>query len=167
MTRRHAVKSDRQRAFDYLSRFLRLKDAVEEKKQRIAFLRSAANRLSSALGKEPVSNTPDVTAMQERLARIMDMEKELEQQISGLSPVSREIEETLLQMPDPDICRVLDLRYFSGKSFPEIAAELHFSLSWIKKLHSRGLDVVGKQLEEGRLSWAGDCQSGENSICRP
>ena len=49
---------------------------------------------------------------------------------------------------DPEIKLVLELHYLTGKTLQEIADDIHYCLTTIKKLHRCGLSAVEQYLQE-------------------
>lgn len=54
----------------------------------------------------------------------------------------------LSSIDDPKVKLVLESHYLSEKTLQEIADELHYCLTSIKKLHRRGLEAVEQYLQE-------------------
>ena len=90
-------------AFEFLSRAYRLDQQVQSKTQQISDLRAMASHVSAFMGNEPVSHTRDVTSMQTTVAKIIDEEARLNQEIDQLVDAKQEISEVIAQVQDVNL----------------------------------------------------------------
>lgn len=76
------------------------------------------------------------------IAKIVDMEREINEDIDRLVDAKREAMAVIRQVEHPDKQLVLELRYLDFKSWPSIAEEMGLSPRWVQTLHERALAAV-------------------------
>ena len=134
-------------AFEFLSRAYRLDQQVQSKTQQISDLRAMASHVSAFLGNEPVSHTRDVTSMQGTVAKIIEEEARLNQEIDQLVDAKQEISEVIAQVQDVNLRLILEKRYLLFEYWEKIAVDLGYSSRWIRDRHKMALRVVERILE--------------------
>ena len=119
-----------------------LEQRVNSRLRRLSDLRQLAGRVTSSLGREPVSGSADVHKLDGTIAKIVDMECEINEEIDRLVDAKRESMAVIRQVEHPDQQLVLELRYLDFKSWPSIAEEMGLSPRWVQTLHERALAAV-------------------------
>ena len=119
-----------------------LEQRVNSRLRRLSDLRQLAGRVTSSLGREPVSGSADVHKLDGTIAKIVDMECEINEEIDRLVDAKREAMAVIRQVEHPDQQLVLELRYLDFKSWPAIAEEMGLSPRWVQTLHERALVAV-------------------------
>ena len=137
-------------AFEFLSRAYRLELQVQSKTQQIADLRAMASHVSAFMGNEPVSHTRDVTGMQITVAKIIEEEARLNQEIDQLVDAKQEISEVIAQVQDVNLRLILEKRYLLFEYWEKIAVDLGYTTRWVKERHKMALRVVDWILGERR-----------------
>ena len=129
-------------AKEFFQRNYYLEQRVNSRLRRLSDLRQLAGRVTSSLGREPVSGSADVHKLDGTIAKIVDMEREINEEIDRLVDVKREAMAVIRQVEHPDQQLVLELRYLDFKSWPAIAEEMGLSPRWVQTLHERALAAV-------------------------
>ena len=129
-------------AKDFFQRNYYLEQRVNSRLRRLSDLRQLAGRVTSSLGREPVSGSADVHNLDGTIAKIVDMECEINEEIDRLVDAKRESMAVIRQVEHPDQQLVLELRYLDFKSWPSIAEEMGLSPRWVQTLHERALAAV-------------------------
>ena len=129
-------------AKDFFQRNYYLEQRVNSRLRRLSDLRQLAGRVTSSLGREPVSGSADVHTLDGTIAKIVDMECEINEEIDRLVDAKRESMAVIRQVEHPDQQLVLELRYLDFKSWPSIAEEMGLSPRWVQTLHERALAAV-------------------------
>ena len=132
----------------FLTRVRKQKDEVESSTFRLQFLRSMASRVTSVLSQTPVCHSPNPSAMDDSVARIMDAEQEVADAFALLMQITDEVSAVLKRIQDRDCRRVMELHYISLLSLADITSDLRCSRRWTTELHSKGLQIVQRILEE-------------------
>lgn len=76
--------------------------------------------------------------------KIIDLEKEINEDIDRLVDMKAEIRDTIGQANDPVCQLLLELRYINGKAWEEIARDIGFDIRTAFRLHGKAL----KEIEE-------------------
>lgn len=129
-------------AKEFFQRNYYLEQRVNSRLRRLSDLRQLAGRVTSSLGGEPVSGSADVQKLDGTIAKIVDMEREINEDIDRLVDAKREAMAVIRQVEHPDQQLVLELRYLDFKSWPAIAEEMGLSPRWVQTLHERALAAV-------------------------
>lgn len=129
-------------AKEFFQRNYYLEQRVNSRLRRLSDLRQLAGQVTSSLGREPVSGSADVHKLDGTIAKIVDMECEINEEIDRLVDAKREAMAVIRQVKHPDQQLVLELRYLDFKSWPSIAEEMGLSPRWVQTLHERALTAV-------------------------
>ena len=129
-------------AKEFFQRNYYLEQRVNSRLRRLSDLRQLAGQVTSSLGREPVSGSADVHKLDGTIAKIVDMECEINEEIDRLVDAKREAMAVIRQVEHPDQQLVLELRYLDFKSWPSIAEEMGLSPRWVQTLHERALAAV-------------------------
>ena len=129
-------------AKEFFQRNYYLEQRVNSRLRRLSDLRQLAGRVTSSLGREPVSGSADVHKLDGTIAKIVDMECEINEDIDRLVDAKREAMAVIRQVEHLDQQLVLELRYLDFKSWPSIAEEMGLSPRWVQTLHERALAAI-------------------------
>ena len=132
----------------YLSRAYYLELQVKSKQEQIEALRSLAERVSPGFGGERVQHSPNMSAMEDTVAKILEKEKEIEQQIDELVEMKLEIARVIDRVEDVCTKVILEKRYLCFQSWMQIATELNYSERYTRTKHVEGLRAVEEILTE-------------------
>ena len=91
---------------------------------------------------EVVSHTRNVHSQQDILAKIMDMEEEINNDIDALVDLKREIKRTIERVENPEYLILLELRYLCFKRWEEIAVMMNYNIRHIYRLHDEALEKL-------------------------
>lgn len=131
------------RAKEYLSQALWLDQRINTKLEQLATLRSLAMKVTANQTAEKVSGGKDVKSpMANTIAKIVDLEREINGDIDRLVGLKAEIQETISQVSDVVSQILLELRYVNGKTWDEIANDLGFARSWVLRMHGVALKEI-------------------------
>ena len=122
-------------AKEYLSQAYWLDRRINSKLEQLSSLNDIATRSTSVMSDDVVSRTRNVHAMEDVIAKIVDMKAEVNAEIDRLMDVVKAVD-------DPELQTLLELRYLCFKDWPDIACEMHCSESNVYKVHSRALQAV-------------------------
>ena len=141
-------------AKEYLRQAYRLEQRVQSKLEQIEALRSMAANVTSSISREPVSHTRNNTAMQDTVVRIMEAEKELNDEIDALVDMKREIKQTIDRVPDVTLRLVLEKRDLCFQKWEQIALDMFYSLRSVHEKHREAERIVqeildGREFETG------------------
>ena len=82
------------------------------------------------------------------MARIVDLQRQINADIDGLVDRKNEALKMLDSMKNPEHMAILHKRYFLHQPFERIAFDMGYSWRWVCKLHGRALQEFGKVMQE-------------------
>jgi len=141
------------KAKEYLSQALRLDHRINSKLEQLENLKALAMRVTTNFAQEKVSGGRELRGpFENTMAKIIDLENEINQEIDRFIKLKQEIMETICQVEDVNCQLVLEKRYINGRSWEDISLELGYSRSGVFRIHSEGLKEINKILKSG-LKW--------------
>ena len=135
-------------AREYLGQAYRLDQWINSKLRQVENLRSLTQRVTASYGREPVSHTRNVTSLEDSIIRLMEGEEQINQQIDKMVNLKMDIAALIDHVRNENYRLILEKRYLCFLSWDEIATDMHYSSRWVRNVHERALEVVGKLLKE-------------------
>lgn len=132
------------KAKTYLREYERAKKRIVEIEELIKDLKDQSTNVSQALDQERVQTSPQPDKIGEVVAKMADLEEELELQKFLAEGIKREVIRTLGQVEDPDYQRVLRLRYIDCLGWGQVIEEMAYSDRAVYYIHGRALAEVEK-----------------------
>lgn len=102
-------------AEEFLNRAYKVETRIKYKKEQLANLRALATHTTCNYGNEQVSHSRNTSTLENNITRIIDREKELEEAISELCSIQREVQEVIDLVADRDNRLLLEMFYLNGK----------------------------------------------------
>ena len=137
------------KAKEYLSQAIRFDHRISSRLEQLENLKALAMRVTSNLTQEKVSGGRNMRGpFENTMAKIIDLEKEINQEVDRFIELKQEIMDTIYQVEDVNCQLVLEKRYVSGKTWGDISLELGYSQDWIFKIHRRGLKEISRILKK-------------------
>ncbi len=131
------------KAKEYLSQALWLNQRIDNKLEQLERLKAMAMRVTANLTQEKVSGGYNKRSpMENTIVKIMDLEREVNDEIDKLINLKQEILETISLVDDPMAQLLLEMRYINRRTWGEIAEELGYSDRGIHKIHGRALKEI-------------------------
>ena len=138
-------------AREYLEQARTLDMEINSKLEMVSSLRAMAERTTSALSRAVVSRSRDDHQMEETIAKIVDLEREVNEDIDRLVELKREIMGVIKKLDDPVDRYLLSMRYICGKDWEEIADAMNYHIRTIYKVHDRAIQKMENLLERIKL----------------
>ncbi len=135
-------------AKEYLGQAYRLDQRINSKLQQVESLRSLTQKVTASYGGEPVSHSRNVTSLQDTIVRLMEAEEQVNRQIDELVNLKMDIAALIDRVRNESYRLILEKRYLCFLPWDEIGADMHYSSRWVRNVHERALEVVGKLLKE-------------------
>ncbi len=82
------------------------------------------------------------------MAKIVDLQAEINNDIDRLVDLKREIVGIIKTVNNPEYQTLLEKRYLCFDTWEQIAVDMGYSLRWVHIIHSRILVELGKQFAE-------------------
>ena len=129
-------------AKEYLDQAYWLDRKINSKLEQLSSLNDMATRSTSVMSDGRAGRTHNAHAMEDVIAKIVDMKAEVNAEIDRLVDLKAEIMLAIKAVEDPELQILLELRYLCFKDWQEIASEMHCCESNVYKVHSRALQAV-------------------------
>lgn len=137
-------------AKEYLEQ-VKLFDAhINNKLDELERLKALVMKVTSTWKGDVVSGGGNQDKLGDAVARIVDLQHEVNQAIDDYIDKQKEIGAILDQIKDPDQLRVLYKRYFDGLTWEQIACDMHMTYRNVCYIHGRALQAVGRLLGDGQ-----------------
>lgn len=133
-------------AKEFLMQPFNLNNYINDKKVRVECYRQMAGSVSSPGFEEHYSSSRNTRAPFERyLEKAYELEGEIEEDEKELERLKTEVGIAIDKLEEPNEQLLLHYRYVMFMTMPKIAVEMHYSLSWTKKLHRKALEDFGRR----------------------
>lgn len=127
---------------------IRLYDSrISIKLEELQRLKEMVLRITPTLKDDVVSGEGNQDKLSDAVAKIVDLEVEINRDVDRYVNAKQEISATLGKLTDPDQLRVLHMRYVQYKTWEQIANEMGFSYRWVCTIHGRALQEIEKILK--------------------
>jgi len=123
----------------YLKRYINLDREIDRKLEEVARLRAKLTRVTEVYSTEPRGGGSIYGKTEEILAKIVDLEKEIDADVDRLISIRDNIKAIIEAVEDDRERLLLQYRYLDGRTFEEIAVQMHYSWRQIHRLHSKAL----------------------------
>ena len=127
---------------EYLNQAYWLDRRIDSKLEQLSALRDTATKTTAVMEGEVVSHTRNVHSLQDVIAKIMDMEAEINSDIDALVDLKRDIMRTIKAVDSPEHQTLLELRYLCFKRWEEISVMMNYNLRYLYQLHDDALKKV-------------------------
>lgn len=129
-------------AKEYLSQAFHIDQRISSKLSQVMRLREAATNCTATLTDMPRPDSPSRQQMADTICKIVDLEREINEDIDRLVDLKAEARRTINAVSDPDQQLILELRYLCYKPWSEIMTELGYSGPTIYRLHGEALKKI-------------------------
>ena len=129
-------------AKDYLSQAFHIDQRISSKLSQVMRLREAATSCTATLTDMPRPDSPSRQQMADTICKIVDLEREINEDIDRLVDLKAEARRAINAVSDPDQQLILELRYLCYKPWNEIMRELGYSEPTIYRLHGEALKKI-------------------------
>ena len=133
-------------AKEYLSQAFRLDNRINSKIDQIASLNDLATKCTSHMTGMPRNPSPSNSQMADAVAKIVDLEAEINRDIDALVDIKCDLVKTIKAVDDIDCQLLLEERYLCYKSWEQIAVEMDFRVRHVYEVHNDALKKVEKIL---------------------
>ena len=136
-------------AKEYLGQAYRLDQRINSKLQQVESLRSLTQKVTASYDSEPVSRTRNVNSLEDTIIRLIEAEKQINQQIDELVSLKMDIAALIDHVHNESYRLILEKRYLCFLPWDQIASDLHYSRRWVLNKHDRAAVVIEKLMNEG------------------
>lgn len=132
----------------YLRKIELLDAHINNKLNDLATLRTMVTKITATISPVAVSGSGSQDKLGDAVAKIVDLQTDINDQIDKYVELKREISAILEKMDDPDQVKVLHKRYFEYKPWERIACEMNYSFRNVCYIHGKALQSVEAILED-------------------
>lgn len=129
-------------AKEYLCQAYRLDQRIRSKQEQIASLNDLATDCSATLTGMPRNPNHGESRIADAVLKIIDLENEIAKDMERLVELKAEIITTIKAVECIEYQLILEKRYISDKSWPEIAVDLGYKMRHLYKLHDEALAAI-------------------------
>lgn len=127
---------------EFLNQAYRIDQRINSKLEQIISLHALATKATSTLSDMPVSKTESQSKMAEIIAKIVDLEVEINRDIEKLVEIKQNIVSTIKKVQNPELQTLLELRYLCFRTWEQVALEMGYSIQNAYKLHDRAVKIL-------------------------
>ena len=127
---------------EYLSQAYRLDQRINSKIEQVASLNDLAIKATSVLTGMPHEPSPSASRMANVIAKIIDLQGEINEDIDRLVDLKVEIVNTIRGISNLQYQIVLEKRYLCFFTWEQIAEDMDYDLRYLYKIHNRALKAV-------------------------
>lgn len=129
-------------AKEYLQQAYRLDLRIDIKTEQVFRLRALLTKATANLSSVPASSPENGRKMEEILARIADLEAEINADIDALIRLKEEVMAQIKAVGVPEMVTLLEMRYLNNSTWEEIAVAIHCSIRNVYRLHDAALEKI-------------------------
>ena len=129
-------------AKEYLSQAYRLDQRINSKLEQVLSLRDLTTKATATMSDMPGGGSRNVYKMQDIIAKIIDLENEINADIDQLVDLKREMVATIKSVTDPECQTLLELRFLCFKTWEQIAVDMGYSIQHIYRLRDKALTQI-------------------------
>ena len=129
-------------AKEYLEQAYRLDLRIQSKQEQIDSLNDLATRCTATMTGMPHSPNRGSSPMADTVCKIVDLQEAIAADMQTLVDLKADIMHTINMVQNIEYRLILEKRYITGKTWPEIAIELGYKMRYMFKLHEEALAVI-------------------------
>lgn len=156
------TKTKARRAKTYLLRLAQCDARINAMQEKVEHLYEQATRITPTLKQDVVSGGGNRDKVGDAVAKIADLQKEINRQIDFYVDLQQEANAMLNRLQDNVHYTILYRRYMLGDSFAVIAAEIDKGERQTYSLHGEALVAFAELLMDKYTSEAGWAEKGRN-----
>lgn len=132
-------------AKEYLSQAYHIDQRIDCKMEQIKSLRELATKANAVISDMPKENG-DKQIMEKNIVAIVDLEHEIDNDVSNLINLKREIMDVIKSIDNAEYKTLLELRYICFNKWESIALAMKYGRDTIYKIHQQALKKISQKL---------------------
>lgn len=133
---------------EYLRQVKKLDANINSKLEQVAHLKAMTLKITTTMKENAVSGSGNQDKIGDAIAKIVDLENEINSDIDSYVDKKREICSIIEAVSNPDQMAVLQKRYLHYEPWEQIALEMHCTYRNVCYIHGRALQAVEKLRKE-------------------
>lgn len=134
------------KARDFLSQAYRIDQRINSKLEQVDSLNLLATKATSTLTGMPKNPNHATSTMADAVAKIIDLQAEINHDIDCLVDLKREIITVIKSIENPEYQTLLEKRYLCFMPWEQIALDMCYSIHHLYKIHKSALEACSKIL---------------------
>lgn len=130
---------------EYLSQAYHIDQRIDCKMEQIKSLRELATKANAVISDMPKENG-DKQIMEKNIVAIVDLEHEIDNDVSNLINLKREIMDVIKSIDNAEYKTLLELRYICFNKWENIALAMKYGRDTIYKIHQQALKKISQKL---------------------
>lgn len=139
---------NKQNAREYFSKAYRIDHRIRSKFEQLESLNALATRATTTLSAMPRNPNRSTSTMADVIARIIDLQEEINQDIIRLVDSKREIMTIIKSIENSEYQTLLEKRYLCFLTWEKIAVDMSYTIHHLYKMHNAALEVCSKILNQ-------------------
>lgn len=135
-------------AKNYLQKIKLYDVQINSKVEELDKLRAITTKITPALSGDVVSGSRSQDKLGDAVARIVDLEEDINRRIDALIELKRSAMELLDKLQNPNHFEILNKRYFQFKSLEQISVDMGYSYRNICYIHGKALQAMTAIMNE-------------------
>ena len=127
---------------EYLGQAYRLDQRINSKLEQVASLNELATKCTWALTGMPRNPNRRTSTMAEVVAKIVDLQTEINHDIDRLIDLKREMVMLIKSVDNTECQTLLELRYLCFKTWEQIAVDMGYTIDNVYRIHRKALSAV-------------------------
>lgn len=127
---------------EYLSQAYRLDQRINSKLEQVASLNELATKCTSTLSGMPRNPNRGITTMSDAVAKIVDLQAEINRDIDHLVDMKRDMVRAIKGMNNTEYQTLLELRYLCFKTWEQIAVDMGYNVRHVYRIHDEAVSSL-------------------------
>jgi DNA-directed RNA polymerase specialized sigma subunit len=126
----------------YLGSMYRIDIKIKAKLEQLEYLKSMVFRVTSIISDEKTTQTRNNDALSNTIAKMIDLEADINKKIDQLIDTRRDIAHTIELVESDEEKTLLELRYMCFNTWEEIADKMKMSKARVFQINGKALQTV-------------------------
>jgi DNA-directed RNA polymerase specialized sigma subunit len=129
-------------AKEYLGQAYRIDQRINSKLEQVASLNELATKCTTTLTGMPRNPNHGTSTMAEAVAKIIDLQTEINHDIDTLVDLKREMVKLIKAVDNTEHQTLLELRYLCFKTWEQIAVDMGYNVRHVYRLHDEAVGSI-------------------------
>ena len=129
-------------AKEYLKLAWKVDQQIDDKIEQINILKELSQKTTAVLSDMPGKSTRNIHSREEVIARMMDSEESLNQEVLKLIEIRENVRAAIAGVENVECRMLLEERYLCYHGWNEIAEDMGYSLDNVYRIHRKALEEI-------------------------
>ena len=127
---------------EYLGQAYRLDQRINSKLEQVASLNDLANKVTTTLTGMPKNPNRATSMMADAVAKIVDLQAEINNDIDRLVDLKREIVGVIKTVNNTEYQTLLEKRYLCFDTWEQIAVDMGYNVRHVYRIHDDAVGII-------------------------